>query len=125
MSKQLDAHPTGGGRSEAGVTSHQGGAQFCGECNVSGIVGRQIMPQPPDMWQEEKVGIARQAEVEQILERLIGALGGNRGFPHQSPQDLRHLNVEKVRSVKGFAARVNPDLHSLARGGLKKPVDHG
>jgi hypothetical protein len=34
----------------------------------------------------------------------MGALCRNRNFSHQPPQDLGNLKVQKVRSMKRFAA---------------------
>lgn len=81
------------------------------------------MPDLPNLWQKNEVRIARDAQTQQILDRLIGALRGNRSFPHEPPQDLRNLKVEKVRSVEGFAARVDSGLNLSSDGGLKEPVN--
>ena len=96
---------------------------FFGERNVRRIICRQVMPEPPNVWQENEVGIAGYAKIEQILERLIGALCRNFNFPHEPPENLRHLKIQKVRSMKRFAARVNSALNLSSDGGLKKPVN--
>jgi len=83
------------------------------------------MPQAPNVGQENEVGIARQAKVEQILDHLIGAGRGHRGLSYKPPQDLYNFQVQKVRSVKGLAAGVDPALDFLSYGGLKKPVYGG
>ena len=98
-------------------------AEFFGESNVGCVVRRKIIPKPPNVRQENEVRIARYAQIEHVLDRLIGTRSRNRPFPHQSPQDLRHLKVEKVRSMKRFAVRVNSGVYLLPHGGLKKPVN--
>jgi len=75
------------------------------------------------MGQENEVGIAGYAKIEQVLDRLIGTRPGNRAFPCQSPQDLRNLKIQKMRSMKRFAARVKPFFDLLSHGGLKQPIN--
>jgi hypothetical protein len=57
-SKELDAHRASGSRSEAGVACNERGAELFGEGNVGRIVGRQFMAEPPNLRQEDEVGIA-------------------------------------------------------------------
>jgi len=43
------------------------------------------------MGKDNEVGITRYSKIEEILDCLIGAWGGNRAIPYQSTQDLRNL----------------------------------
>ncbi len=60
--KYLDAHPAS--RSEACVPSNEAGPEFFRQRNVGRIVSRQIMPAPPNLRQENEVGIARDPKIE-------------------------------------------------------------
>jgi len=54
----------GGRTGEAGITGNQGSAEFVGEGYVDRVVGRQIMPHPPNIWQENEVRIACQTQAQ-------------------------------------------------------------
>lgn len=83
------------------------------------------MTELPDSGQENKVWIAGDAQIEQVLDGFIGAAGRHNRFPHQAPQYLRDFKIQEVRSVQGLALGINSLLDLLSGGGLKKPVDSG
>jgi hypothetical protein len=123
--KQLDGHGVAGCRREPAVARKQSSAKFFGKRDVGRIVGRQIMTELPNPGQQNEVGIPSHSQVEQILDRLIGARRCNRAFPHQTPQDLADLQIEEVRGMQGFVLRVKSVLNPLPRRGLKQPVNGG
>jgi hypothetical protein len=72
-SEWLEAHPTSAGGSETGIPRKQRCAEFFGKRHIGRIAGRKTIPGPPNARQKYEVGIPRCAEIEQILDRLIGA----------------------------------------------------
>ena len=63
------------------------------------------MPQLPNPGQENEVGIARDSQVMQILDRLVGTLSRDCGFPYQPTQYLCNLKIQEMRSVERLATR--------------------
>ena len=63
-----------GRRSEPAVARKQSGAEFFGTHDVGRIIGRQIMTQLPIPGQQQEVGIAGNAQIQEILDRLISAV---------------------------------------------------
>jgi hypothetical protein len=59
---------------ETAVTRNQARAQFFGERNVCRIVGGQVVTELPNPGQQNEVGIPSHAQVEQVFDRLIGAV---------------------------------------------------
>jgi hypothetical protein len=47
-----------GRRSESGIPRHYGGSKLFGEDNISGVVGRKVMPQFPNPRQHYQMRIA-------------------------------------------------------------------
>ena len=63
-----------GGRSKPAVTRKQSSAEFFGKHDVSHIIGRQVVAELPNPGQQQEVGIASNAQVQEILDRLIRAV---------------------------------------------------
>ena len=110
---------------EPSVTRKQTSAELFGKRDVSRIVRRQIVTELPDAGQQNKVRIASDSQVEQVLNRLISAVCRDRTLPHQAPQYLADLKIKEVRSVQGLVLRVDALLDPLTRGGLEQPVNSG
>jgi len=74
-SKQLYGRGVTGCGCQAGVTREQSSAEFFGKRDIGRIIGREVVPELPDAGQQNEVGIADDAQVEQVLDSLIRALG--------------------------------------------------
>ena len=114
-----------GGRREPSVTRKQSSAEMFGERDVSRIIRRQIVTKLPNPGQQNKVGIPCDSQVEQVPDRLIGAVCRDRALPLQTSQYLANLKIEQVRSVQGFVLGVDALFNLLAYGGLEQPVNRG
>jgi hypothetical protein len=75
------------------VTRDQGSWEAFGKSNIGRIIGGEILPELPNPWQQHEVGISYKPESEQVLYRLIGAIGGNRSLPREPPQYLCDLKI--------------------------------
>src|SRR5262245_21383953 len=71
-SEEFDEHGMARGRSEACIAGDQWRPESLGKPDVSSIVGREIVTELPNSRQERKMGVASDAEVQEILERLVG-----------------------------------------------------
>jgi hypothetical protein len=71
------------------------------------------------------MGIPRNAQVQQIADRLITTACRDRSFPYETPQCLGDLEIQEVRGMQGFGVGINSPLNALSRRCLKKPVDCG
>ena len=74
QSKQLDGRGVTGCRGEPGITRNQASAQFFGERDVCRIIRGQVVTELPNPGQQNEVGIPGHAQVEQVFDRLIGAV---------------------------------------------------
>jgi len=124
-SKQLDWRGEAGYRGEAGITRKQSSAEVFGESDVGRIIRGQIVTELPNPGQQNEMGIASDSQVEQVLDCLLRAVCRDGAFPHQTPEHLADFKIEQVRSMQGFAMRVNPLLNALTGCGLKQPVKGG
>src|SRR5260370_298261 len=106
-SKQLDWHGVTGCRRESAVACNQSSSELFGKDDVCRIIRGQIVTEPPNPGQQNEVGIPSDSQVEQVLDGLISAVGGDRAFPHQTPQYLADLKVEQVRSMQRLVMREN------------------
>src|SRR5436305_12328877 len=93
--KQLDDRRMARSNSETSVTRNQWSAEFFSKYNVGRIISRKVVAQLPNPGQQHKMGIPCNLQVKQVLNCLIGALLWNGSFPHQAPQDLDDLNIQK------------------------------
>ena len=60
-------------RSESTIPCHQGSSEFLGQHNIGSIVGRNVVAQLPNSWQEHEMRIPGNPKIQQIVDRLVGA----------------------------------------------------
>ncbi len=123
--KQLDEWCIARSSSEAAVAGEQRSTEFFGKYEISCIVSGKVVTAPPDLRQQDEMGIARNPEVLEIEHCLLGAARRNRSFPRQSPEDLGNLNIQEVRSMQGFVARIDALFDALSGRCLEKPIYRG
>src|SRR2546425_4161012 len=92
-------------RRQRGVAGHQGGLQDFGECDISRIVGGQVVAELPYPGQEYVMGISSEGEVGQIFQRLRTTLRVYLARRRVAAQHLGDLEVEEVGGVECLAGR--------------------
>jgi hypothetical protein len=65
---------------EPSVTRKQSSAEFFRQHYVGRVISGKIVTELPNPGQQYEMGIPRDAEVEQVLNRLMGASCWNRSF---------------------------------------------
>src|SRR5262249_23368101 len=69
--------------------------------------------------------IPADAEIQEIPNRPVGAVGGDQSLPYQAPQHLSDLKIQEVRRMQGFVTGINSVLDALSSRCLEKPVNCG
>jgi hypothetical protein len=71
------------------------------------------------------MGVARQAEIQQIGESFVGAGSWNRFVAHETPKNLRDFDVQQMWGMQGFAVQIDSVLNALPCWCLEEPVNRG
>jgi len=102
-SRHLDARPNPRRRSKPSVPRKERRAEDLGQGDVSGIVGGEVLPQLPNPQGERVMRPTAQAECGEIVERFARPFGRNLPGGRVAPQDLKDLEVEKMRRMQSLA----------------------
>jgi len=111
--KHLDDRRMARSSGKPSVARKQARAEFLGRYNAYRGISGKIVTELPNPGQEHEVGIPRNGEVQQVMNRLIGATGRNRPCPRQTLQYPGDLKVQEVRSMQGFPSRIDALLDAL------------
>ena len=104
VSRQLDACPNPRRRSEPSVARQKRRAKGLSQGDIGGVVGGEVLPQLPNPQRERIVRPTPQAECSEIVESLARPFGQNLARGRVAPQDLKDLEVDKMRRMEGLAA---------------------
>jgi len=89
-----------------GIASEQRHLKCLGKRDVRCIIGGQRIAQLPDSWHERLVFVAFDAQLGQVLQRVLGPCEGDFLALHQAPQNLGDMHA--LRGIKG-------PVHQLSR----------
>ena len=112
--EQLDDRRMAGSSGEPCVACNQWNPELFGKADVGRVIGGKIVAELPNPGQQHEIGISRNPEVKQVPHGLIGAICRNRSFPHQTPQYLGDLKIQKMRSMQRFPGRIRFDARCAA-----------
>ena len=101
-SENFDPRMMAESRGERRVASEQWRAEGFRQSDVRRIVSGQIVAQFPNPGQEEVMRVAGQREIRKILQRLKRARGVKIARARIATEDLRNLEIQKVRRMKRF-----------------------
>ena len=90
--------PGSGG--ESAVAGEQRRVERFGECDVSGIIGGQVVPQFPNPWQQDVVLVATERKVLKIIERILATSGLDSAGRRVAPQRLGDLEIDQMGRVQ-------------------------
>lgn len=60
------------------------------------------------------------SEIQQIANRLLSTVSGDKFLQYQTPQHLGDFEIQEVRSVQGLLVRIDSALNPLPRRCLKE-----
>lgn len=83
-----------------------------------------VLSESPDSGQEEIVSVALEIEQGEVFECESAALSLDRSAEHVAPQDLSHLEIDEMRSVKGDAGRSDPLGNTASDDGVEQQLQH-
>jgi hypothetical protein len=63
-------------RSDSTIPCNQCSSEFFGKRNVGGIVGRKIVTQLPDSWQEHEMRIPSNTKIQRVADYWTAVLNG-------------------------------------------------
>ena len=112
-------------RSQPVVVGQERGIKCFRECDVGGIVGRDVVSEPPHARKEYGMGITHNPKIQQILNRLLRSTGRQASLANRAPERVQHLDIEQKRSVKRVRLRADPVLNALSCRRLQQPLHNG
>ena len=83
--EELDGGGMARSRSESTIPCNQCSSEFFGEHNVGSIVGRKIVTQLPNSWQEHEMRIPSNTKIQQIADRLVSTKYRDHSLPCETP----------------------------------------
>ena len=103
-SKEFNRSDWCGSGSEIGITSDQWSSKALCEHKVGGIISGEVVAELPDLRKEEVMRIPVEAEIQQVLQRLIGTTYGNGALAYETAEYLRNFEIQEMRSMQRFVA---------------------
>ena len=97
-----------GSRGQLRVACNQWRDERLGQRQVGGFVRGDVASQLPDARQKRLVRVARDGEIDEILERLHPSFGAEHARRRLPAQHLRDFDIEQMRCVQCLALREKP-----------------
>jgi hypothetical protein len=99
-SNELDTRMMAGCGGEAPVPCEHRDVERFRQSDIDGVIGREMVPQIPDPWQQKMVRIPVQGKVGKIGKSCPTTLPVDLAGRCIPPDDLRNFNIEQVGSVQ-------------------------
>ena len=119
-----------GRRGDAAVSGHQHRIQRLCKRDVSGVVGREVMPQCPDPLQQDVVRVATQRKILKSIDGAAATSGLDLAGSGVAPQHLGYLDVDQMGRMQRKSLLEQPLLDGGSCRGLqqcfekRRRVDH-
>ncbi len=118
----FDASAVSGRLRERNVAGDDRSRNGFRERDVHRVVCADVVSQPPRTSQKIEMGMTMEIEVGEIRNRFVGTTGRQFSGPHETPQALNHLDVQKVRRVEFVTVSKEAGFHSYATLGLEQKL---
>ncbi len=112
------------GACQFAITAQEWRIQGFSQRNVGGIVGRQGVPQLPEACNQVLMAVPFNTQVTEVCEGLFRPARGHRFAMRQTPQGLRHFDVDEMGRVESLLRRQGPIGHPHALVGLQQELQH-
>jgi hypothetical protein len=122
-SEQLYSRMLAGGCGKAPVARQERCVKRLGQCDIGGVIGREVAPQIPDARQKEIMRIPPQCEVGEVRQSQAAAFNTDISIRGVAPDDLRDLDIEQMRRVERLTRSEEPILHRFRRRRAEKGLE--
>jgi hypothetical protein len=113
------------GRGQTSVASQQWHVERLGECDIGGIIGRQVVPQIPNARQKEIVRVSPQGKVCQVGESHAAALAIDFAFCGVAPNHLCDFHIKQMRRMERLPRDEQPVFNGFRRRRAEKGFEQG
>ena len=100
---------------QATIARNQQRIQSFGKCDISRIIGGEIVPQFPDARQQQIVRISLQREIGKVSEGHTPALIVDFATRRVAADHLRHFNVKQMWRMQSVPRVKQPPFHNGCR----------
>ncbi len=122
--ENLDSNRMGRRRSQPSIAGQQRGSKSLCECNVGGIIGREVIPELPHVRKKSGMRMTRDAKIQQVLNRVVRPTRRQDPLVNQAPEHVKHFDIEEMRSVKRLRLQTDSLVNALSRRRPQQPLHH-